>query len=180
MLNTIDVDENHYQADVSNLTDTLESFDTFKMRRSIQCYTIEWNPSARATCDPNAYVDSSIVILNKIFFQDYDKHPLLKKVKIIFDDDRHLFYLAKLLYYFNQHYKQLFVERRLYLKHFQLIDVGVKSLLMFENHDQLIESFTDNNDTRECGDMSIMFDQTSNKEYPVDKKVIEIEDVNQG
>ena len=147
------------------------------MRRNVQCYTIKWYPSNHATYDPN--IDSSIVILSKIFFQDYDKHPFLKKIKIVFGDDENLFYLGKLLYYFNQHYQKLFVERKLYLKHFQIIELNVNIVKsVFTNN--VIKSFGYNNASQTCGDMSTMFDQTSNKEYPIDKKVIEIKNVKQG
>ena len=70
---------------------------------------MDWRPNYMYT---NVF-DSSLVVLNQICFQDYDKHPLLKTIQIAFDDDNTLFKLAKLLCFFNEHYEE-FVERKLY------------------------------------------------------------------
>ena len=173
MLNTIAIEATGYQKEITNLLDTLKSFDIFEMRRNVQCYSVDWNPFYRALPDP--VIDPTIKVLNKIFFQDYDKHPLLREIKITCYDDNHLFNLAKLLYYFNQHYQKLFVERKAYLKHFEKIEVNFEKVNT--DTDGLIEPLTK---AQRRGCLSSMFGQTSNQEYPVGKKVIEIKHVKQG
>ena len=84
------------------------------------------------------------MVLNKIFFEDYDKHPLLNEIKITLHDIKTLFNLAKLLYYFNQHYKQLFDERKFYLKHFEKIEVNFTKVDIHQGNG-LIEQIMDGN-----------------------------------
>ena len=175
MLKTIGIEATDNPEANNSLFDTLKSLDTFSMRRNVQCYIIEWDPSYDVTVDPD--VDLSIAILNKIFFKDYDKHESLKEIKITCHDVKTLFNFAKLLYYFHQHYQQLFVETKFYLKHLEKIEVNFTKVYIHP-HNGLIEQISSY--SLDYGGMSIMFDQTSDKAYPIDKKVIEITNVKQG
>ena len=157
---------------------TFKSLDTFKMRRNVECYDIEWNPTYMIVTDPNPNVDASMLILNRILFTDYDKHPLLREIKITFPDDCTLHNLAQLLYYFNHHYNKLFVHRRFKLTNFKKIEVNFAKVETYPN--ALIKPLADIDDLRQFGDVSNMIIQPSDKEYPIDQNVIEIEDFKQG
>ena len=91
-----------------------------------------------------------------------------------------LFNLAKLLYYFNQHYQQLFVARKFYLKNFEKIEVHFSKVCVDQWSGLIRHISNDGFSFIDYGEMSTMFDQTSNEQYPIDKEVIEIIDIKQG
>ena len=112
---------------------------------------------------PRLDIGDAVNVYDKIFFQDYDKHPLLKSIIIKFGDNEHLVGLTGLLLYFHQHYKKLFVERKLYLPHFQTIEIEIDTRWApsaFHRFDK-----TTNQE---------FFGQERNKEYSIDCKTIEI------
>ena len=182
MLKRIGVEADDVQYANDAVFNTFELFDRFDMRRNVECYTVNWRQPFRIPFSHGEDDDISLVILNKIFFQDYDKHPLLRAIEIVFNDDGNLFRFAKLLYYFNQHYERLFVERRLYLKHFEKIEVNLQLKHLYA--EQLIVPYHDDTSPHDHptgnDEHSTIFDQTSNETYPIDKKIIEIEGVKQG
>ena len=107
---------------------TFNSLDKFSIRKNIRCCTLKWRQPfcwlmgfGLVTLEIGEGV--GIFDHDKKFFKDYDKHPLLEKIIIKFSDNCHLFGLARLLLCFNQQYKKLFVERKLYLKRFKTIEL---------------------------------------------------------
>ena len=71
---------------VENINHTLINLDKYSIRRNIRVYTVLWSQPfvlMNQRIDLGDHVD----IFNKIFFQDYNKHPLLEKIIITFKDD---------------------------------------------------------------------------------------------
>ena len=152
---------------VANCIDTLNEFDKMGIRQSIKRYTLHWSTrhpffsgSLRLEID-----DDARNVFDKIFFQDCDKYPLLESIVIKFQDNIYLLGVIRLLLYFNQHYKQLFVERKLYLGHFQAIEVDIDNRWMSGDR---LERYPD------AAMNSEFFDQGRNKEYSIDDKRVEI------
>ena len=148
--------------------DTLKFFDLFSMRYNIQCYTIEW--AAPTDVAKNLIErDCDVKILNKIFFEDYDKHPFLSKIEIC------------LTYDFNHHYKQLFIDRKFDLPYFKTIEINFKGEPLT---DALIQPYHKSLtfERQPFRDLQSLFDQTCNQQHAIDKSVIEFEmkDVEQG
>ena len=146
--------------------DVLNELDKFDIRRNVEKYIIHWWP-------PTAFhqrlvtlnIGNAVNIFDKIFFQDYDKHPLLKSIIIKFQDDRYLLGLARLLLYFHQHYKQIFVERKLCLTHFRTIEIEIDRVWMLEDGLQRYPHATSNPE---------FFAQRRNEEYSIDDNKIDI------
>ena len=154
--------------------DTLNELDKVGIRQNIKLYTLEWNP--RYTSSDNlGYIltldiGRDVHVFDKIFFQDYDKHPLLESITVEFMDDDYLFGLARLLIYISQHYKQLFVQRKLYLRHFETIEIDLVGIWV--SADQLqpvhVQRYPHQTNNPE------FFQQNRNEEYSIDDKRIEI------
>ena len=150
----------------------LDCLDPFFMRRFIKCYTIAWSPS-----DSLGYHDTTrkdnLYVFDKILFQDGDKHPLLEQIIIKYREKYDFTRFAKLLIYFNQHYKQLFTDRVLYLKHFKKIEIE------FIQSDDVgsswnLKDYTISNNVPPVENEKL-FSQTI-----IDKKTIEIKNIKQG
>ena len=167
---------------------TIKSFgflDLFSMRSGIKCYTIHWECSSSINYfhsdddDVMNVFGSKLDILDKIFFQDYDKHSLLEKILIKFEDECDLTVFARLLMYFNQHYNKLFVERKLYLKNFKCIEIEFDGIIRQFFGDSMISEYkcTDNGVPN---DKEMIFFQQSDKEYPIYQNTIEIKNIKQG
>ena len=156
----------------SLIGDSLDCFDMFSMRNNVESYTIEWQPDR---CMHYDEYDVSYSSLCKILFHDYDKHPLLKRVKISFIDDCNLTCFARLLSFFNMNYNELFIERKVDLKYFEKIEVIVEDIAknsLIERYPIDMDGFYAPND-----DMKTIFEQKSDKEYSVDQTTIEIKHV---
>ena len=83
--------------------------------------------------------------------------------------------------YFNHHYDQLFVERKLYLKHFQCIEIefdGIRSPTLGSSV-AIIHDYRSVHKDR-YNDREMIFLQNSNQTYPIDKKTIEIKNIKKG
>lgn len=110
-------------------------------------------------------------------FQDYDKHGLLEKITIKFGDNVNLCVFAKLLIYFDQRYKRLFVEDKLYLKHFKTIEIEFDAIESVS--DGKLQKYTKmTHDPHTHNEM--IFAQNSNQKYPIDYKTVEINNIQQG
>ena len=156
--------ETEEQENVASCIDTLNQFDKFGIRQNIKQYTLRWDqPSALVSLE----IGNAVNVFDKIFFQDYDKHPLLESIIIKVEDDTVLVGLPRLLLYFHQHYKQLFVERKFYLKHFQTIEIEIDNSWM-SGYDIDLQEYPHGTTNPE------FFDQKRNKEYSIDDKRIEI------
>ena len=156
------------QETIPSCIDTLNQFDKFGIRRSIKQYTVHWSPPF--LFGPELVIlgiGDAVDIFDKIFFQDYDKHRLLESIIIKYQDNTFLLGTARLLLYFHQHYKKLFVERKLYLQHFHTIEVEMNNKWMREYHAEL-QQYSHNTSNPE------FFQQERNKEYSIDDKKIEI------
>ena len=169
-LESIAFDTRRARPNVPSCIDTLNEFDKLCIRRNVKRYTLHWRPpfvTGRDFVGQIVPLDigSDVNVFDTIFFQDYDKHPLLESIIIKFEDDQYLLALARLLIYFQQHYTQLFVDRKLYLTHFQTIEIHIHSIWMLEDELQRIPQVTSNPE---------LFEQERNKEYIVDDKMIEI------
>ena len=167
-LKNITFNTSDYRQDDPKCIDTLNEFDKLGIRRNIKQYVLRWGPpytSSRNVGIMILRIGNVADVFDKIFFQDYDKHPLLKSIIIKFHDDKYLFGIARLLLYFHQHYKKLFVERKLYLKHFETIEMHIDSIWMGVDEIQRYPHATTNTQ---------FFQQERNKEYSIDDKTIEI------
>ena len=144
----------------------MNQFDKFGIRQSIKQYTVHWSPP----CTFGLYVvrleiGQAVNVFDKIFFQDYDKHSLLESIIIKFSDGEYLFGMARLLLFFHEHYKQLFVERKLYLKHFQSIEIEMHNAWMSADAPRTYQHETS---------YPKFFNQERNKEYSIDDNRLEI------
>ena len=158
------------------------------MRRNIHKYTLHWNQRGMYG---NNQISLKIGrqaadLFDKLFLKDYEKHQLLQEITIdLTVDDCHLFGLARFLLYFNEHYSELFVERKLYLKHFKQISIKYNEI---ENgkvngkHTKKIQlphqkSFAaaDTRNSRIKPELfNKLFMQKMNEKYSIEKNVIQI------
>ena len=183
-LENIVMTSNGDNSDIS-MIHILNVLDKFSMRKNVKCYTICWLQGFR-------YYDGFELHFNdfdKIFFQDYDQHPLLETIMIKFKDSPNLAAFSILLMYFYKHYKQLFVERKLYLQKFQKIEIefgGIETPIIM-HYDG---TFTVANETlrkyvgAKPGDYYVDWnkriilagdDYKGKKDYSIDKKSIQIQ-----
>ena len=162
----------HYAAPniVPQYSSTLTCFDKYGIRRNIKQYIIYWSPPyafynnfVRLTLGGGDTVD----LFDKIFFQDYDKHPLLESIIIKFVDNKYLVGLARLVVYLYRHYKQLFVERKLYLAHFNKIEMHIDKI-RFPTNTHELEKYPHGTNHEQ------FYQQDTNKEYSINNKKIEI------
>ena len=162
---------------------TLAFLDKFSMRKGIKSYTIHWKCSSSINYFHNTFVTNEfgnkLDILDRIFFKDFHKHPLLEKITIKFKDEYDLRIFARLLIYFNQHYTQLFVERKLYLKHFKSIEIELNGIINHYFGDSVICDYKHIFQAVH-NDAESIFLQKSDKDYPINQKTIEIENIKQG
>ena len=169
-LQHIAFDTNRFRQDVPSRIDTLNAFDKLGIRRNIKQYTLHWIPPYTADrifgMALALDIGTAVSIFDKIFFQDYDKHPLLESIIIKFNDNKYLFGIARLLLYFHQHYQQLFVERNLYLAHFQTIEIHIDNVWTEANGE--LERYPHDTSNQE------FFEQERNNEYSIDDQIIEI------
>ena len=154
------------------------------MRQKIKCYDITWVPRKDYfICGGMAIGDHSLDTFSKILLNDYDKHPLLEKVKIKFKDKHDLSGFARLLMYFNENYQQLFVETRLYLPHFQAIEIEFDEILISKynrgSKGPELERYEPQN-SHKYSNRELIFAQNANEDYPIEEKVIEIKNIKQG
>ena len=176
---TLESDKLRDDVDYQAAIETLNNLDKFSMRKTVKLYTVIWNKPRNFN---SLNIGDVQGLFDKIFFQDYDKNPLLQQITIKMDDDVYLFGLARLLVYFHQHYKELFVERKLYLTHFKAIQV-VYERIHFTSllNRRMIAGIQLN-----AGHMfdniqhSEIFQQNRDEEYSIDDKVIQITDIKQG
>ena len=178
-IQSISLDTQRSSNEVEPAIETLNNLDKFSMRKKVKCYTIHWE---KPRGFDNLNFGDAQALFDKIFFQDYDNHPLLQQITIKVSDDVCLFGLARLLLYFNQHYKELFVERKLYLSNFNKIEIVYFRIHGTTQLDGRYISTIQLN----VGDMfdnienSEILRQTADKEYSIEDKVIEIKQVKQG
>ena len=157
---------------INRVVETITWWDKFSMRRNIKLYNFDLITHNRETL----HMGSITAIFDKILLQHYDKHPLLQQVIFQMCDDYYLFGLARLLLYFNQNFKQLFMRRKLYLKHFKKIKIHFHHVITRRGD-------VDTNIRQPTANMiadNAIFAQNSNQEYPVDENVIEIKQVKEG
>ena len=74
--------------------------------------------------------------------------------------------MARLLIFFHQHYKQLFVERKLYLTHFKSIEIKFKKISYTENG---LQRFAANNTNQQE-----FLQQSRTKQYSINVSRIKI------
>ena len=161
----------------------LSNLDKFSLRKWIKCYTICWSSIMNYFRSHTRNIDHNNLLngLNKIFFQDYDKHSLLEKIIIQFEDETDLSMFATLLLYFNQHYKQLFVERKFYLKYFKQIEIEFIGIVEpCDRDDAILQEYKPMNESGLYIEHEKIFCQNCNVEYPVSLKTVEINNVKQG
>ena len=105
---------------------------------------------------------------------------MLEKITIQFSDNCYLFGLAKLLLYFYQHYKQLFIDRKLHLKYFKKIEIVFNEMdaIGYAN-DYTIQQYQAGLVAQNVREFFI---QTRTHEYSTDRKNVEInvENVKEG
>ena len=155
---------------------TLNSLDKFKMRKNIEKFTVHWNqPHGPNVMNIDLTIGTSQEFFDKIFFQDSDKHPLLEEIKIMISDDCYLFGLAKFLSYFNQHHKELFVERKLYVPHFKKISIEYDNICQ-----RYVNGIYGNTIQFNVNSIHPILTQKRTQTYPIDENVIEINKVEQG
>ena len=161
---------------------TLNCMDGFSLRTNIICYNIYWKTlsdddqnNIYIPTDGNNPLGCSSYTFNRIFFQDYDQHPLLNKITIKMKDDRYMSYFARLLVYFYRHYKQLFVQRKLNLSNFEKIEIEFDNIV-----DRIGELELDPEMHRDDAFLyTTIFKQSKNENYCVDENVITIDQVQQ-
>ena len=160
----------------------LNALDRFSLRRLIKWYIIDWKPSINyfhgRSNDINVKNDEYLNVFDKIFFQDYEKNPLLERIRIKFNDERDLTQFARLLLYFNLHYKKLFVERKFFFKHFKQIEIEWTGIMPYFGRTTIDEYVPV--DGEEYSEDGIIFAQDGDEEYPVDTRTIEIKNIRQG
>ena len=178
MLENIEFESNSYVRRngemIPHMLDTLDTFDKFSMRRCVKQYTIHWHNYMHVggTNPPMTLeIGDDLLFYDRIFFQDYDKHPLLEKIIIKLKDNYRLIELAKILSYFNQHYKQLFVERKFYFKHFKQIEIVFDGIDNNFNPSQIQRYVVNGNNIDNAHEF---FKQNPSHHYQIDKKMIEI------
>ena len=147
-------------SNMARCMNALNEFDKFDVRLSVKQYIVHWSPPSSIRSE-GLYVGDIAGVLEKVFFQDYDKHPLLESIVIKFNDNRYLFGLARLLVFFHEHYQQLFVQRKLSLPHYQTIEIDIE---------KIAEPLTIAYGT----EYPEFFEQKRNKEYSMDDKRVEI------
>ena len=159
---------------VRSAVGVLNLLDRFNLRKNVNCYQIDWN--SRFQRDLQTWTVSPIVgncklVLDKLFLNDYDKHPLLKKIVIKLTDDWNLHQFAMLLIYFSENCQGIFVatdlERR--LKHLSIIEIEWKQVgLSLNQHFGGVAIGADTMTNHQ------IFKGKKNEEYSIDDKMVEI------
>ena len=169
-LQTIDI---HLYGNESDelIIEHFKCLDIFCIRRCITYYTISWYPKCKYFTSNNMQTDDSFRVFDKIFLQDYDKHPLLEKIVIRFSDEPDLSGFARLLVYFHQLYNQLFAQRKRCLQYFERIEI------VFRGIPAKMQEYAPVNNGFYL-DHELIFAQSSNQKYPIDDKTIEIKNIN--
>ena len=103
---------------VNNIIHVFNFFDKLEMRRGIKQYIIHW----RSDREPTKRDE----LLDKLFFQDYEKHPLLERIIFVVTNPGTL---GAVMEYLIDRKKELFVNKQvtLKLKHLQAIEVQIDS-----------------------------------------------------
>ena len=173
-LESIELDLSHYFSFNELVIHSLNILNRFSIQRLIKTYSIDWKPDEYYFIGGLVENSNIIGILDKLLFQDYDKHPLLEKLVIGVGDEVDLSGFARLLIYFNDRYKKLFGdERKLYLKHFEKIEIEFRDIQSkIELHEPV--------DGEEYNQREMIFLQNSNQEYTIDLRIIEIANIKQG
>ena len=176
--------DNKWMGNYTACINTLNGLDIFSMRRNVTEYNVisEQEPLYYGTESDSIMENLCIyvfrILLDKILFQDCDKHPLLETIKITLKDDFCLFGLMKCLAYINQNYNQLFIQRKSYLKNFKKIEIDIlKICCCYINEEPSV-------DIRACESRFIVdgyqmskeviafLQQKFNKEYSIDDNEI--------
>ena len=147
----------------------LNTFDKYEMLQNIRCYTINWE-SHHVPWKSEVYQNQ---VLCKILLQDVEKHAFLEKIKIVFCDYRELDLFSALLVFFQENYQTLFRHRNLYSNHFKCYEIEFDGLNLLLNETNIVCL---GRCTGPHWDHPI-FQQTQTKEYSVDDKIIEIDDI---
>ena len=182
---TYDIQTHSHTAAAEHSINILKELDRFSMRRNVHTYTIHWQQCEINVDNPKELeLGTAHNLLRTVFFENYDKHPLLQEIIIdLTADDCHLFGLATLLFYFNQYYTQLFVETKLHLTHFKRISIKYNKIekKMVHGKPTKVIQLPHRNDfygTRHYTDISKsftkLFQQKINETYRIEKNVIEI------
>ena len=159
----------------------LNRFDKFGMRKLVKHYKFEWRPLYSYFFANESRNDVLFGGINKILFDDYNMHPLLEKISIKFKVKDDLSAFARLLLHFNQHHQKLFVEQKLYLKYFKMIEIEFDGILHpFSNNNTFCKYIPSGGNNDRYTEDEKIFIQTTTKEYAIDKQLIQIRDVKQG
>ena len=165
---------------------SIHFLNTFGMRKNLKNCKIYWSPRSDNFVHSRSYLpDKNLKVFDKIFFQDYDEHPLLETITIKFSDKYDLCYFARLLIYFNDNHQQLFVERKLYLPHFKQIEIEFEQILISSMRDGTNGSKLQPHKIKLCPNESydapeIFFHQDANEDYSTKEKMIVIENIKPG
>ena len=130
--------------------------DKLGMRKRIKQYTIYWEIEKYSIGNE---------LMNGIFFNDYDKHPLLEKVTLVVNEPAKIRRVSR---YFKQHKYKLFVDNgscvKLGLKHLRKIELKIEQQKHINCFKQNIKIHTVYNATIQ---------------HPIDQHEIQVENINQ-
>ena len=106
-----------WSVDNVSLFNVLNTLDKFEMRRNIKRYIINWKADSQS--------NERDELLDKLFFQDYKKHPLLKRIVFRIGSS---YTLSSVLEYLIENRKELFVTKdiKLKLKCFEAIELEIE------------------------------------------------------
>ena len=116
------LDETHPAGDNDQPTEelccTLNFLDEFEIRRNIKEYIINWQSNFR-------HREASEVLLDKLFFYDCEKHPLLERVVLKINGLNRSVGVSSAMQYLVEHKEEFFVDKEIKeeLKHLQSIDI---------------------------------------------------------
>ena len=169
---------------ITSIMQTLTNLDKCFLRRNVELYTIYWNQRQHLDIKNGSLTD----LLDKILCKDCEKHQLLQEIVIKLTDNAFLFGLAKLLLYFNEHHKELFVEQKLNLPHLKRITIEYVKIHLTKVSTKM-EDVRSKKTTRiqlnHRGLLGInsyshtpLSDYNNTKEYSIDKSVIRFNKVN--
>ena len=159
----------------NGILQSLKCLDQFSMRGNVECYSINWYPGD-SEYHNDKFDDSSYDVLNKIFL-DYDKHPMLKQIKISFVASLGLYGLTSLFAYFNKYYQNIFGQRKLNQKYFEKIEIHFNVKAKKRRNSNHMAAPHHYNMTHA---LKQMLGQKVTKRYPGDENAIQIKDANQG
>ena len=171
--------------DRDRVFESLNNLDKYFMRRNVQIYSVVYRRIMFSHQPHNQLsVGSAQHVFDKIFFKDWDKHPLLKEISVSIIDNCYLFGLAGLLLYFNENFEKLFVNMKLYLKHFEKISIKYDRIYgktVNGEHTTKIQLQVDTDGTIVANNKnSLILKQSVTKQYSVDANVIQIKDMKKG